>query len=50
MLSALKSDCVSPNWVVSSVGLSLARTSLCCREGLFLYAITGGSGEIQLSV
>ena len=49
-LGALKSDCVSPNWVVSSVGLSLAQTSLCFREGLFLYAITGGSGKIQLSV
>ena len=45
-LGALKSDGVSPNWVVSSVGLSLARTSLCFREGLFLYAITGGSGKI----
>ena len=49
-LGALKSDCVSPNWLVSSVGLSLARTNLCFKEGLFLYAITGGSGKIQLSV
>ena len=40
------SGCVSFNWVASSVDFSLARTSLCFREGWFLYAITGGSGKI----
>ena len=39
------------DWVDSSscIGLSLARTSLFFREGLFLYAITGGSGKMELS-
>ena len=41
---------MSRSGVVPSMGLSLAQTSLCFREGLFLYAITGGSGKIQLSV
>ena len=31
---------------LSSIGLSLARTSLFFKEALFLYAITGGSGNI----
>ena len=41
---------VFSKWVVSSIGLSLARTSFCFREGLFLYAIMGGSGKIEFSV
>ena len=35
---------------VVSIGFKLARTNLCFQEGLFLYAITGGSGKIWLSV
>ena len=42
--------CVSSSSVVSAIGFSLARTDFCFREGLFLYAITGGSGKIDLSV
>ena len=34
----------------SFMGLSFALTSLCFREELFLYAITGGSGKICRSV
>ena len=41
----LASDCVLSTWVVSSMGFSFARTSLCRRDGLFLYVITGGSGK-----
>ena len=33
-----------------SVGLSFALTSLCFREGLFLYAITGVSWKMSRSV
>ena len=42
--------CVLSTWMLSSVGFSFARTSLCRRDGLFLYAITGGSGKIWLNV
>ena len=42
---SLKSDCVFPWRVVLSMGFNLAWTSLCCREGWFLYAITGGFRE-----
>ena len=49
-LSASKSGCVSSDWVVLSVGFSLAWTNLFFREGLFLNAITGGSGKIELRV
>ena len=49
-LSAFKSGCVSSDWVILSVGFSLARTSLFFREGLFLNAITGGSGKMELRV
>ena len=41
---------MSSSSVVSAIGFSLARTNFCFREGLFLYAITGGSGKIDLSV
>lgn len=34
----------------SSMGLSMARTSLCLREGSFLYATTGGSGKILFCI
>ena len=44
---SLAFGCVLSTWVLSS---SFARTSLCCRDGLFLYAITGGSGKIWLNV
>ena len=37
----LSIGCVSSKWIVSSIGLSLARISFCFREGLFLYAIMG---------
>ena len=36
--------------ICSFSGLSFALTSLCFREGLFLYAMTGGSGKIPLNV
>ena len=36
--------------MLSSIRFSFARTSLCHRDGLFLYAITGGSGKIWLNV
>ena len=50
-LSAFKSGCVSSDWVVLSVGFSLFWTSLFFfREGLFLNAITGGSGKMELKV
>ena len=42
----LSIGCVSSEWVISSIGLSLARTSFCFREGLFLYPIMGGSGKM----
>ena len=45
----LTSDCVLFAWVVSSIGFNFARTNLCRRDGLFLYAITGGSGKIRFS-
>ena len=32
------------------MGFSLARTSLCFKEGLFVNAITGGSGKIRFNV
>ena len=35
-LGTLESGCVSPKWVISSIGFDLARTSFCFREGLFL--------------
>ena len=41
---------VLSTWVLSSIGFSFARTSLCRRDGLFLYAITWGSGKIWLNV
>ena len=34
---SLGSGCVFPNWVGSSMDFSLAQTSLCFREGWFLY-------------
>ena len=43
-------SCVFPDWVGSSMDFSLARTSLCFREGWFLYAITGGSGKMRFSI
>ena len=49
-LGVFKSDCMSFNWVVSSMVFSLARTSFCFKEGLFLNAITEGSGKIELRV
>ena len=42
--------CVLSTWVLSSIGFSFAQTSLCRRDGLFLYPITGGSGKIWLNV
>ena len=36
--------------MLSSIGFSFARTSLCRRDGLFLYVITGGSGKMWLNV
>ena len=47
---SFRSNCVFPGWVGSSMDFNLARTSLCFKEGLFLYAITGGSGKIWFSV
>ena len=41
---------MSSNSVVSAIGFNLARTNFCFRERLFLYAITGGSGKIDLSI
>ena len=41
---------MSSSSVVSAIGFSLARTNFCFREGLFLYAIPGGSGKTDLSV
>ena len=32
--SVLSSGCVSSNWMVSSIGLSLAWTNFCIREGM----------------
>ena len=46
----LTSDCVIFAWVVSSTGFNFAQTNLCCRGGLFLYAITGGSGKIRFRI
>ena len=43
---SLAFGCVLSTWVLSSIGFSFAQTSLCRRDGSFLYAITGGSGEI----
>ena len=40
----LGSGCICLSF--SFMGLSFALTSLCFREELFLYAITGGSGKI----
>ena len=42
--------CVSSKSIVSAIGFNLARTNFCFRERLFLYAITGGSGKMDLSV
>ena len=42
--------CVLSTWMLSSIGFSFAQTSLCCRDGLFLYAITEGSRKIWLNV
>ena len=41
---------LSSNSIVSAIGFNLARTNFCFRERLFLYAITGGSGKMDLSV
>ena len=48
-VDSLVFGCVFPNWVGSSMDFSLARTSLCFKEGWFLYAITGGSGKMRFS-
>ena len=44
---SLAFGCVLSTWVLSSIGFSFARTSLCRRDGLF---ITVGSGKIWLNV
>ena len=44
----LKFGCVRSTWVLSSIGFSFARTSLCRRDGLFLYAITGGFWKFKI--
>ena len=49
-LGVSESDCVSSDWVFFSIGFSLALTSLCFRDELFLYTITGGSGKIRFIV
>ena len=41
--------CVSSTSIVSAIGFNLARTNL-FQGRLFLYAITGGSGKMDLSV
>ena len=47
---SLAFGCVLSTWVLSSMCFSFARTSLCRRDGLFLYAITGGSGKMWLNI
>ena len=47
---SLAFGCVLSTWVLSSIGVSCAQTSLCRRDGLFMYVITGGSGKIWLNV
>ena len=48
-LGISESVCVSSDWVFFSIGFSLALSSLCFRDGLFLYAITRGSGKIRFN-